>query len=110
MKHKPLYKVPKPEGEDMGLFNKTIGKVAELEAELAAAHERIRNLEIALKAALADKRKAMYRHGRPFESLTERLQRHDLNTLSESDVEQLFEHHAEENAKPKKKWWEFFCK
>lgn len=92
----------------VSLFTETVNRVAALETELAAAHERIRNLEIALKAALADKRKAMYRHGRPFESLTERLQHHDLNTLSEDDVDELFQQHAEENAPPPKKWWQFF--
>lgn len=93
----------------MSLFADTLRKLEEKETELAMAAERIRNLEIALKAARADKYKAQTGKGHPYIGQEARFGHNDLNTLSESDVEQLFEQHKEEQAsKPAKKWWEFF--
>ena len=105
----PKVKLEKPEYEDMGLFTDTVRKLDEKDAELAEAYERIRNLEIALKAARADKFKAMAGRGHQYVGQESRISHNDLNVLSESDVEELFKQHAEEQAaKPKKRWWEFF--
>lgn len=89
----------------MSLFTETVNRVAELEKALADEKARNRNLEIALTAALRDKRRAQ--HGRysppPTSVHTE------LNSLSDDDVEQLFEQHEQER-KQSKKWWQFFRK
>lgn len=94
--------------EAVSLFNQTVRRVHELETELAAAHERIRNLEIALKAAQRDKRNAMYGRGQLI-GLEARAAHNELNTLSEDDVKKMFRQHEEERAaKLAKKWWQFF--
>lgn len=96
----------------VSLFNETVRKVSELESELAASYERIRNLEIALKAARQDKMRAIWR-GRSatsFPMLASKETIQDLNSLSDGDVEELFRQHAAQNgpqAAPKK-WWQFW--
>lgn len=93
--------------EAVSLFNQTVRRVHELEEELKEAHERIRNLEIALKAARHDKRQAMYGRGQMI-GYEARAAHNELNTLSQNDVEQLFQLHAAERAQPEKKWWQFW--
>lgn len=95
----------------MSLFNQTVRRVSELESELATAHERIRNLEVALKAARVDRARAIGYHPRPMETESAKLTRHGLNTLSEADVEEMFRQRAEDRkiqAEEKKPWWQFF--
>lgn len=86
----PKIKPEKPEFEDMGLFADTLRKLEEKEAELAVAHDRIRNLEIALKAARADRFNAMKGRGHPHIGFEARVAHGDLNTLSAEDEEALF--------------------
>lgn len=72
----------------MSLFNQTVARVAELERALAASEERCRNLEIALKAARTDKyRSTNWRSETP---PNVSASAHDLNTLSDDDVEAMF--------------------
>lgn len=86
----PKIKPEKPEFEDMSLFTDTLRKLGEKESELAAAHERIRNLEIALKAARADRFNAMKGRGHPHIGFEARAAHNDLNTLSKDEEEALF--------------------
>lgn len=90
----------------MSLFNETVQKVSKLEAELDIAHQRIRSLEIALKAARADKINMWRgRWSKPSQEL--HLAHNDLNALSEKDVEELFRQHRTEQT-PHRKWWQFW--
>src|SRR4051812_15659502 len=91
----PKIKPEKAEYEDMSLFSETLRKLEEKDTELAVAHERIRNLEIALKAARQDKTRAMAGRGQLI-GMEARAAHNDLNSLSESDVKQLFDQHREE--------------
>lgn len=103
----PKIKPPKPEFEDMSLFNETTRKLSEKEAELEVAHERIRNLEVALKAARGDKLRAVGASGYTTRDATRGTPAHDLNTLSEGDVTEMFKQHRQEAA-TKRKWWQLF--
>lgn len=94
----PKMKPEKPEFKDMSLFTDTLRKLEEKETELAAAHERIRNLEIALNAALRDKRMAVVGRGPNGWRGTGApvaTPKHELNTLSEADEQELFKMHHE---------------
>lgn len=74
----------------MSLFTETVNRVSELEAELEVAHERIRNLEIALKAARRDKMRALEGRGYSAMSFPTANVRENLNALSAQDEEALF--------------------
>lgn len=91
----PKFKPEKPEFEDMGLFADTLRKLEEKEAALVVAAERIRNLEIALKAARADKYRAQAGRGHPYIGQEARIAHGGLNTLSEEDEKELFKMHRE---------------
>lgn len=91
----------------MSLFAETVRKLEEAEASLIVQHERIKNLEAALKAARADKLRANGASGYVSRDFTRGTPAHDLNTLSADDVETMFKHHSAE-VKSKRKWWEFF--
>lgn len=92
----------------VSLFTEAIQRAAKLEEELKAAHERIRNLEIALTAARRDKvTHPAYRT--PAQSFAIRGPETDLNTLSEDDVRVLFREHKQEAA-TKPKWWQLFSR
>lgn len=91
----------------VSLFTEAVQRADRLEEELKAAHVRIRDLEIALTAARRDKLRAVGASGYTTRDATRGTPAHDLNTLSEDDVTEMFRQHREEAA-PKRKWWQFF--
>jgi hypothetical protein len=69
----------------MSLFNETVRRLAKAEEDLAEAQKRIASLEKALAASRRVNALAIHRG-----FANSPVQRGDLNTLSNSDVEKLF--------------------
>lgn len=88
----------------MSLFNETVARAARAEKALDLANERIANLEIALKAAMRDKLNSGPYYGKrndyereiPGKRVTSN--HNELNTLSDSDVEEMFKAKMAEQA------------